>query len=281
GECLKLISVVAGLKLEIVSCSREYALSKDNPPDFLTKLLLTGPRPLSQSEKRGPVGYRLTPKGAADLRFPSDGAQSARKQPDGSWALSVDPRVQAAHEAIPYAGRDAAALEALKPSRYVESANPKIVAAARQALGDTTDALPAARKLEAFVRTHIEKKDLSVGYASAAEVLETRQGDCTEHAVLLAALCRASGIPAQVVSGLAHVGEWAGRKDVFAPHAWVRAFIAGRWVHLDAALGYDAGHIMLGAGNGDPEGFFAILGTLGNFTLADVQPTPAPTTREH
>ncbi|MEI7835766.1 MAG: transglutaminase-like domain-containing protein, partial [Planctomycetota bacterium] len=265
----------------LVACDQRYALSEDNPLDFVAKVLLTSPRPLSTKQKRAALVYRLAPKAGADLQFPSDKSQSAQKQPDGTWTLTVDPSVAETHNAIPYTGCHPGGIEALKPSRYVESDNAKIVAAARKAIGETTDALQAARKLEAFVRTYIDKKDLSVGYASAAEVLETRQGDCTEHAVLLAALCRAVGIPAQIVDGMAHVSEWAGRRDVFGPHAWVRVYVGGRWVHLDAALGYDAGHIMLGAGNGDPDGFFAIISTLGNFTLADVQPaTPAPTTRE-
>ena len=41
--------------------------------------------------------------------------------------------------------------------------------------------------------------------ATAAEVARSREGDCTEHAVLLAALARARGIPARVAMGLVYV----------------------------------------------------------------------------
>ena len=50
------------------------------------------------------------------------------------------------------------------------------------------------RELEKFVFGYIDKKSLNVGYASALETARTRQGDCTEHALLLAALGRARGI---------------------------------------------------------------------------------------
>ena len=59
------------------------------------------------------------------------------------------------------------------------------------------------RNLETFVRGFISRKTLGVGYASALEVARDPQGDCTEHAVLLAALGRALGIATRVVDGLA------------------------------------------------------------------------------
>jgi hypothetical protein len=118
----------------------------------------------------------------------------------------------------------------------------------------------------------VRKKDLTVGYATAAEVATARQGDCTEHAVLAAAMCRAAGIPAQVVTGLAYVGEFAGRKNVFVPHAWFRAWIGGQWIDYDAALRrFDAGHIALMAGDGDPGEFFGAIGTLGQFRIESVK----------
>jgi hypothetical protein len=73
---------------------------------------------------------------------------------------------------------------------------------------------------------------MGVGFASALESFDTREGDCTEHAVLLAALCRAAGIPARVVMGLEYVmGVWGG-------HAWNEVWIAGTWYPLDATNGY-------------------------------------------
>jgi len=275
GNELKGVMPVMGMKVETVACDRRYALSADNPPDFLAKFLLACPAPLTADQRAGGIVYRIQPTGRADLKIASDDAQSVAPTPQGQLAVTVRPTAAPAGAKMPYAGTDPAALEALKPSVCVESDNAKIIAAARRAIGQTTDAAEAARKLEAFVGTYIRKKDLSIGYATAAEVLETRQGDCTEHAVLLAAMCKAVGIPAQVVDGVAYVEGWAGRKQVFAPHAWVRVFIDGRWVHLDAAIGYDAGHIMLSAGNGDPESFFGLVGMFGCFTVTEARPANA------
>jgi len=108
-----------------------------------------------------------------------------------------------------------------------------------------------------------------VGYASALEVVRGREGDCTEHAVLAAALCRAVGLPARVTTGLAYLPA----RNAFGPHAWVQVHIGGRWFSLDAALaGFDAGHIALGFGDGDPLDFFGIVNTLGNVKMLDARP---------
>jgi transglutaminase-like putative cysteine protease len=121
----------------------------------------------------------------------------------------------------------------------------------------------------------IDNKNLSVGYATALETVKSRQGDCTEHAVLAAAMCRAVGIPAQVVAGVAYVKQLGPKTDVFVPHAWFRVFLDGKWIDYDAALkAYDAGHITMTAGDGEPADFFGAVGTLGNFKIikAEVKP---------
>ncbi|MFT6552452.1 MAG: transglutaminase-like putative cysteine protease [Zhongshania marina] len=91
------------------------------------------------------------------------------------------------------------------------------------------------------------------GYATALEAYNSRQGDCTEHALLLATLARAAHIPARVVFGLAYTNErFLGRKYVFVPHTWVQAWTGERWESYDSGLGeFSAGYIALGLSNGD------------------------------
>ena len=75
--------------------------------------------------------------------------------------------------------------------------------------------------------------------------MEHRKGDCTEHAVLLAALCRARGIPARVAIGLSYVSAAKG----FGYHMWNEVWIDGTWAPLDATLaqgGIGAAHLKLG-----------------------------------
>ena len=147
---------------------------------------------------------------------------------------------------------------------------------ARRAAGNAKDAAEAARQIEKFVSLYIHQKSLSVGYASAGEVAVSREGDCTEHAVLTAAMCRAAGIPAQVVVGVLYTDEFGGVADIFVGHAWTQAYIGGKWIGLDATRapnGYDARHIALSVGNGNPAEFFGLVSLLGQFTIADIKVT--------
>jgi len=271
---LKTVAPLLGMQLEIVACSKAYALSEnDATTDIFDSLLLRSPQPLGNLEGVNSVTYTLKPSGGATAgrigkALLATDNQSVKVSGD-SVTVRVAPLRPAANAPLPYEGSDKTALDALKPTRYLQSDNKKIVSMAKEAIGDATDAATAAARIQQYVRKHVNKKDLSVGYATALEVAESRQGDCTEHAVLAAALCRSAGVPAQVVIGLAYVKEWDGQKDIFGPHAWYRAYVDGKWIGYDAALpgGYDAGHIALDHGDGDADAFFNAATTLGFFTI--------------
>lgn len=275
-QCNQLKSVVPmmGMTLEIVSCDKAFALSPNDVMDFFDRFLLRSPQPLANLSQAKSISYKLTPSAGAKLLVPASDEQAVLVNPDGSVTVTVTPFAPPAGAAMPYKGADPDVLAALKPTRYIQSDDKLIIDLARQAAGDAKDAASAVRRIEGFVHQYITKKDLSVGYGSAAEVAQTREGDCTEHAVLAAALCRAAGIPAQAVYGVAYVQRFGASTDIFGPHAWVRAFIGGKWVSLDAALnGFDAGHILLAVDKDGPASFFDMVNTLGNFqiTAADVQ----------
>ena len=270
----KIVLPVAGMNLELIACSKQYAMSEDSPADFFSKLLLKSPKPLAGVQKAKSIAFRLAPTGRAKLRFPQTDSQSVRPAAGRAFVVTVKPAPVPAGARFPYKGKDATAQKALRATKYLQSDDKKVAALARKAIGSTADAGQAVRRIEKFVREYITRKDLSVGYASAAEVAESRQGDCTEHALLAAAMCRAVGIPAEVVIGFAYAPSFGGRKDIFAPHAWTRALVAKTWVDIDAALrGFDAGHLALSVNYGDPEGFFDLISTLGYFKIAAVEVT--------
>jgi hypothetical protein len=84
--------------------------------------------------------------------------------------------------------------------------------------------------LESMVDRYIENKSLAYGFAGLDEILEGRAGDCTEHALLLAALLRKAGFPARLAYGLilTEIG--------FIGHAWVELFAGGSWHWLDPSF---------------------------------------------
>ena len=90
-----------------------------------------------------------------------------------------------------------------------------------------------ATRLEKYVHEKLSKKNFSTAMASAAEVAQTMEGDCTEHAVLLAAMLRAKKVPSRIAAGLVYVESL----NSFGGHMWTEAFLAGEWIPLDATLG--------------------------------------------
>jgi hypothetical protein len=270
---------VAGMLVEMIACTKEFAMGSNDVLELIDKMFVKSPEPIEDVHSAAAITYTLNPAAGANLVIPSTDNQKAARLPDGRITLVVEPVKAPAGGTFPYKGDDPALLEAVKPTRFLQSDRKEIVELARKAVGGTKDAAEAVARIEAFVSEHIENRSLSVGYASAAEVAESRQGDCSEFAVLTAALCRAVGIPAQVVVGVAYVADFNGIEG-FGGHAWAQAYVGGdkqgrggKWVGLDAAFkgsgrgGYDAGHIALAVGNGDPGDFFNMATTLGQFKV--------------
>ena len=88
-----------------------------------------------------------------------------------------------------------------------------------------------------FVANWIEEKNLGVGFATASEVVRNPAGDCSEHAVLLAALGRAVGLPARVAAGIVYVPAWEDQSNVMGFHMWTEVWVRGQWMPIDATLG--------------------------------------------
>ena len=130
------------------------------------------------------------------------------------------------------------------PSGLIQSDDPTIVAMAHQARGTAQKPLAVAKSLEKFVHETVKPTDFSQAFSSALEVARSKTGDCTEYAVLLAALARASGLPARVAMGLVYVPS----KQGFGYHMWTEVLVDGRWLPLDATRGHggiDASHLKL------------------------------------
>ena len=117
----------------------------------------------------------------------------------------------------------------LESSPMIQSDAPEIQALVKEIVSTNDPARVKARKLVAWVHEKIQKRPV-LSVPNALETLQNRMGDCNEHAVLLAALGRASGIPTQVESGLVYQ---SGR---FYYHAW-NVFYLGGWITADSSRG--------------------------------------------
>jgi len=145
---------------------------------------------------------------------------------------------------IPYTGK---ALKAYtQESVLIQSTNDEIVKKSSAILGGEKNSLEAARKINDWVYKNLEKTP-TISLPNALDVLESRKGDCNEHAALFTALARAAGIPTKLVLGLVLLD------GKFYYHAWNEAFV-GKWIAVDPTFGQlpaDASHIKFVEGNLD------------------------------
>lgn len=257
GEVRRTRSEMAGLDMLVEWTATEPRADGAAPagppaagPEVMAPTLLRPDRPVPRPRALERAVYELRGK---HLDLPELGYQRVEKIP-GGLRLTVD--LQADLQAGLAAGRaERFSEEALAPYRrasiFVNHEDPGVRRLHGRALGQDAPADPAARAelLRRFVEKYLEQKDLASVLATASEVAENASGDCTEHAVLLAALLRADGIPSRVVFGLIYVESFAGEREVFGYHMWTQAYLGGRFADLDATLArpFDAAHISLAA----------------------------------
>lgn len=117
----------------------------------------------------------------------------------------------------------------LEASTYIDVDDPEIKRVAEKVAGRDKDAFEKALKLRDWVSRNLTF-DAGFVFAPASEVMKTKKATCAGYAALLAALLRAAGIPSRYLMGMVYAnGIWGG-------HAWVEAWLEGRWIPLDAAL---------------------------------------------
>ena len=287
----KSVTPMMGMLLEMIACEKEVATGRVDSYELIDKIFVASPQLIADVKLAKSLQYTLSavkePNSQSELfkverkiqldSIPSTDNQKVEIIDNNHVIVTVSPVDAPTGATFPYKGTDEKILEMLKPARFIQSDDRKIIDLAKQATGDTNDAAEAVKRIEAFVANYIESRDLTVGYASALEIVDSKQGDCSEFSVLTAALCRAVGIPARITVGYAYVKEFAGTKGGFGGHAWVEAYAGDKWVGLDAAFksagrgGYDAGHIALAYGNGDPEDFFTLMNTFGQFKIDKIK----------
>ncbi len=235
-----------GLQMEFRLVPREQALLPGRPADILVASFVKTDREIPRPRELERLRLLLLPKGEGSklAELPAGPHQRVERTAEGLVVTirRARPSPEKSYR-LPYRGK--AHRNLLAPNRWMQTEDASVSAAAREALAGTEDALTAARRIEDYVSAKITRKDLSRGMGTALDALRDGSGDCTEHAVLVAALARASGMPARVVAGLAYVKDWPGVGDTFGYHMWTEVWV-GQWLPLDGALGgHDATHLAM------------------------------------
>jgi hypothetical protein len=158
--------------------------------------------------------------------------------------------------------------EYLKATKFLQSDDDRIKKLAAETVGEEKDPYRAACLLNTWVFRNV-RKVFTPMMSNALDTLKSRRGDCGEHAALFVALCRAAGIPAREVAGLAHTTTLAG--DVLGGHAWAEVYAGGRWIAMDPTMNQkvaDALHIKVAEGGmSASDGLIRLGGLMGNLKV--------------
>ena len=145
----------------------------------------------------------------------------------------------------------------LESSPFIQADHPEIRAKVKEIVSPEEPDVVKAKKLMAWVKKSIQKRPV-LSVPNALETLHNQVGDCNEHAVLLAALVRAAGIPAQVEAGLVY------QRGRFYYHAWNVLYL-GTWITADSVMGQlpaDVTHIRFVRGTEEQIDLLRIIGKL-------------------
>ncbi|MHC4084696.1 MAG: transglutaminase-like domain-containing protein [Planctomycetota bacterium] len=158
------------------------------------------------------------------------------KKYDGSNAPSFPPDFT----------KDKSLKKYLDPERMIESEDPVLVKKAKEITKGSKDSWEAASRLSKWVADNISYA--IPGGGTARKTYDIKAGECGAHSILLAAFCRAVGIPARVVWGCMYTPNYGGS---FGQHGWSEIYMGkAGWIPVDSTAFetdyVDSGHIRLG-----------------------------------
>jgi len=251
GNILQFESSLLGNVVRGTKTTRELALHrgpKGPTLDVFRDLLIQLEGPIIDPDKASNARFKLEFKKEPDqLNLINDNRQKIIERKDNVLILHIEKIPLPAKTGLNMPNKNQSLAQFTVPTQFIQSNDPKILAQARQIVKNEKDIVRAARKINTWVYDNIKKKNLNVGFASASEVMQSLEGDCSEHSVLAAALCRAVGIPARLCIGL----MYSPQLKAFGYHLWFEIH-AGQWFQLDPTFNQEAvdvTHILISRGD--------------------------------
>ncbi len=257
-----------GLRAERMTREAAMALDNGTPPDLIA-LTSIPVSPIPNAAAAHIVTVRVS--GVEAAKFVAD----APLQSVSADLVTVSVPLLAELPNLPIVAVGAIEEADTEPAASIPSTSPEIVARATAVVAGATTRLDAARRINEFVHTYVQKIP-TIGIPNGLEVLRRGEGDCNEHTALYVSLARAVGIPSRISAGLVYAPAIG---DAFYYHAWPEVRLgppgpdgAAGWVPVDPTFGQflaDATHVKIV--NGDLDKQIEIMGMIGKVKLSVVE----------
>lgn len=264
GNVVQEIMLLGSFELTRSDATEEQARAADQVFDHIAPLLQKSPYRIPTRDMNQKIRYRLENHGRP-AELPTGAGQRSWIEGESTWLQVCASCPLDAVELTADERR-----RALESTQWLESADPVLLKRAQFLTGSRAGPAAKMRRLTEFVRGHMGTQFEMLGYGTALEALRSRRGDCTEFAVLLAALGRAAGVPTRIAIGRVYARHFEGHRHVFVPHSWVQAWTGSGWESFDAAIGtFDSTHLAFGVSyDGNPMNHYAAMQLSREMTLA-------------
>ena len=195
-------------------------------PDVYVLAGITASRRLGDATRLSEVVLELTaPDGKQVPELAETVHQTVERKKDGSVIVRMS-RNGGKPQLATATDRD----EALRSTPRYPLEDTTVRQLAARAIRGAGDDRSAVRNLLRFTRSYI-KEALNAKSLTVMDVIQSKKGDCTAHALLFTTLARAAGIPARETRGWMYSGD---RNQAFGGHAWSEVILDGQWVPVDA-----------------------------------------------
>ncbi len=252
-----LIKVDGPFGIEMVPVSKEVALdpakNATEIPDLALRTSIPAEPPLRDGSRLSKLHLRL--KGVDLAGAPSDAHQTLRREGE-AWEMRIHPvsTPSGSGKSIKEVGQEQK--EWLASDIYIPAGNEAFKRLVKEIVGNRTKARDAAEAIHIYVHRRMATNAGIGVLRDASEILQTWEGVCRDHAVLMTTLLRTAGVPTRLVSGLV---SWDGP---FFYHAWVEFWDGSQWVGVDSTAPdfmLSASHLKLGQGTVEQAFTFSFL----------------------
>lgn len=181
-------------------------------------------KPISGYLSRKSLTLRVT--GVALDRLPSDRHQTVTKSGE-DLILTVHP-IKTPNLKTKISEAAAQQPSWIKPDVRVPSDSKTFKDLATKLIGKSDTVIEATQKVRKYVLSTVNVNAGIGVMRDADEILETKEGVCRDHAILMAAILRAGNIPTKLIAGMVYA------EGAFYYHAWVEVWDGNQWVGVDS-----------------------------------------------
>ncbi len=234
GFAVKTKMQMGGIPIEIKQCTEQVAKKSSESKDFLFETLIFLDQQIPPNADSIRFKVKIL-KGEMTKKLHSNRNQKI-EWIDGKNFI-VDVQVEHWNKSsLKKENHQKVGMEYRESNLMIDSEDQLIRKLAKGAGRGSKNIIDLSENLFLFAHQYIRHKNFRVGFATAGETARSREGDCTEHAVFLAALGRALGIPTRVATGIVFMNEFEKKENVMGFHMWTEFHLNGKWRTLDSAL---------------------------------------------